>query len=193
MRSYLEVTLILRIEFTMLARVIGTLKIQQIEARLVGTILIDREISPKMLRILEYGVNIIRATHTGQRIVGHFLRLSRVQQGILVIPLKEAMVMSGVKIIEPTLTLLRIVVGYKIITKIQISTLTTQVEVTQEAITRTTEAIPEGEGIIEVETITIITIVIITEVVIITKTGAAITITEVIILQTEVVIITTQE
>ena len=192
MRSYLEVTLTLRIEFTMLARVIGTLKIQQIEARLVGTILIDREISPKMLRILEYGVNIIRATHTGQRIVGHFLRLSRVKQGILVIPLKEEMVTCGVKIIEQTRTPLRIVAGYKIIIKIQISTLTIQVEVTQEEITKT-EAIPEGEGILEVETTTITTTVTIIEVVIITKTGAAITITEVIILQTEVVIITTQE
>ena len=192
MRSYLEVTLTLRIEFTMLARVIGTLKIQQIEARLVGTILIDREISPKMLRILEYGVNIIRATHTGQRIVGHFLRLSRVKQGILVIPLKEEMVTCGVKIIEQTRTPLRIVAGYKIIIKIQIPTLTIQVEVTQEEITKT-EAIPEGEGILEVETTTITTTVTIIEVVIITKTGAAITITEVIILQTEVVIITTQE
>ena len=192
MRSYLEVTLILRIEFTMLARVIGTLKIQQIEARLVGTILIDREISPKMLRILEYGVNIIRATHTGQRIVGHFLRLSRAKQGILVIPLKEEMVMFGVKITEQTRIPLRIVAGYKIIIKIQIPTLTIQVEVTQEEITKT-GAISEGEGILEVETTIITTTVTIIEVVIITKTGAAITITEVIILQTEVVIITTQE
>ena len=192
MRSYLEVTLTLRIEFTMLARVIGTLKIQQIEERLVGIILIDREISLKMLRIPECGANIIKTTHTGQRIVGHFLRLSRAKQGILVIPLKEEMVMFGVKIIEQTRIPLRIVAGYKIIIKIQIPTLTIQVEVTQEEITKT-EAIPEGEGILEVETTTITTTVTIIEVVIITKTGAAITITEVIILQTEVVIITTQE